>query len=1003
MEGSPCRQAPVPAGRHGVPLCGKKRSMNSTPRKPPARESTGGRKPARTAARPSSSAGWRSTDEEEIARRRARAAAEPLEIEPAGLPGEPPVFATFHAGSGGSLSYEVEIRSLSERSNSCSCPDHQVNTLGTCKHVEAVLLWLKASPRRLARAARDGNPRAEVFLRRTGEQPEVRIEWPAGVSKRSTLYRRLQPFFTADGALLGDPATALPALARTVEELPAEARAQVRLSRQLPPWVEDQRRRAARGAARAGFLAEVAAGRASLDVVKLPLFPYQQEGMLHLAFTERALLADEMGLGKTVQAVAACELLRRLRGITRVLVVSPASLKAEWQEQIARFTDLPSTFIQGPRAARLRQYRDAGGRRTDGFFYLAHYEQILHDAADVQNLLAPDVVILDEAQRIKNWQAKTAQAVKRLRSPYAFVLTGTPIENRIDEIYSIVQFLDPALFGPLFRFNRDFYELDERGRPCGHRNLGELQRRLAPVLLRRRKDAVEDQLPDRTVSHHRVGMDPEQHERYHEYNARVSRLLALAERRPLTPEELDQMQRWLACMRMLCDTPYILDADCRVCPKLPELREILENALSGEGTKVLVFSEWERMLELVREMVQEMGVGFAWHTGSVPQPARRQEIRRFKDDPECRLFLSTDSGGVGLNLQAANVVVNLDLPWNPARLEQRIARAWRKHQTRPVHVVNLVTEDSIEQRMIPLLERKQALADGVLDGRGDLAEQPLASGRAAFLEKVAAVLGTPAPPPDPAPPLARFRDEAMARWDERLLLLEARTPPAAGRETVLAVLDRTEGGEREQAEALLRERLGEAAEPPAVELIDRATYAAIERLIAAGVLQFTSPNAAALHRSPLLDRRTDVEGPDARAAEEARQRARRAREAFGQAERKVRMAAALAGGGFPVEGLPLLREGIERTVEALAGLAGQEEGTRSDVTSLAEHLPRHGLEGGCARALVDLASQLRRGPEALLAVDETEARAWIGDGQILARQVGGWLQAAAEGTLEARG
>ena len=216
-----------------------------------------------------------------------------------------------------------------------------------------------------------------------------------------------------------------------------------------------------------------------------PLLPYQREGMLHLAFGERALLADEMGLGKTVQAIAACELLARRKGIARVLVVCPASLKAEWEEQIARFTERPRALVFGARPARLAAYREPP------FFTIVNYEQVLIDAADINEMLRPDVVVLDEAQRIKNWQTKTARRVKSLRAPYAFVLTGTPIENRIDELYSIVQYLDPELVGPLFRFNRDFYALDERGRPIDYKNLAELRRRLAPVMLRRRKADVE--------------------------------------------------------------------------------------------------------------------------------------------------------------------------------------------------------------------------------------------------------------------------------------------------------------------------------------------------------------------------------------------------------------------------------------------------------------------------------------------------------------------------------
>ena len=229
-------------------------------------------------------------------------------------------------------------------------------------------------------------------------------------------------------------------------------------------------------------------------------------------------------------------------------------------------------------------------------------------------------------------------------------------------------------------------------------------------------------------------MSAAQTELYDEYRERVARLLGTAKRRPLTREEHEKLQKWLACMRMLCDTPYILSAQ-RDCPKVHELEAVLEDLDVRHTRKAIIFSEWERMLELVRELVREMGIDFAWHTGSVPQVKRREEIRRFKTDPACRLFLSTDSGGLGLNLQAASVVINLDLPWNPARLEQRIARAWRKHQTLSVHVVNFISEGTIEHQMLATLAAKRQLADGILDARGDLARPAHAKRRAARIPR----------------------------------------------------------------------------------------------------------------------------------------------------------------------------------------------------------------------------------------------------------------------------
>lgn len=923
-----------------------------------------GRGKKKRAGRASRGQGWRTTDVEEIERRRERAAAEPLAID-AVEPGHP-VFGTFRVASEAGRSYDVEIRSLSRRDNSCGCPDHQVNGLGTCKHVEAVLARVPAKER--ARATESG--RIEIFLRRDGERPEVRVQWPAG-SRSTAAHALAERFFTRNGALRGDPLTALPALARALASAPARVRGRIRLSRHLLPWVEEERRRAARQTARERFLAEVQAGRATLDVVEHPLYPYQHEGMLHLAFGERALLADEMGLGKTVQAIAACVLLRRLRDVERVLVICPASLKGEWEEQIARFSGLPVRLIQGPRGQRLRQY-GAGA-----FFYLANYEQILSDGDEVQQRLAPDVIVLDEAQRIKNWQSRTAQAVKRLRSPYAFVLTGTPLENRIDELYSIVQFLDPALLGPLFRFNRDFHELDERGRPAGYKNLDELHRRITPVLLRRRKHEVEGQLPGRTDKHYFVPMEDEQLARYAEYEKRVAQLIAQAQRRPLSPEEMDKLQRWLACMRMICDTPYILDSECRICPKLTELREILGEVLAEPGTKALIFSEWERMLELVRELADEMGTGYSWHTGSVPAQRRRAEVRRFKEDPDCRLFLSTDCGSVGLNLQAASVVVNLDLPWNPARLEQRIARAWRKHQTRPVSVLHLVTEGSIEQRMIPLLAGKQALADSVLDGQADLAVLPLPSGRKALVQRLEALTGLNAEPPAPSAPAGEPREASrmplagslLPLLGERLLALDA-WEGDGGRRVVLAVVEDA-GTERTAIEEIVRRSSAGSEPPPVLEMIDRQAFEAIERLAAAGILTFNLEGRQALHRSRAL-------GPEEGAQPDPRLDA--ALELLAQSERKIRMATVLAGGGFPEEAIPFLREGTETALRARVLVEGMDlpEAERVSEEWIEKGLPAH----------LPLVRWLRGGSEVLLAATTDEVGSWIAAGEGLARDIG---------------
>jgi hypothetical protein len=311
-------------------------------------------------------------------------------------------------------------------------------------------------------------------------------------------------------------------------------------------------------------------------------------------------------------------------------------------------------------------------------------------------------------------------------------------------------------------------------------------------------------------------------------------------------------------MRMLWDTPYILDPDCRACPKLEELESVLADLLAEPDCKIIVFSEWVRMLELVGEMAREMDLDVAWHHGTVPQQRRRMEIRRFKEDPFCRLFLSSDAGSLGLNLQMASVVINLDLPWNPAKLEQRIARAWRKHQSRPVRVINLVTEESIERRMLGVLAAKQELADGVVDGLGDLSALQMPSGRAALVERLDAMIGgddVEGPILERAEFCAeRLRDDLLARYGEDLVLLETRRD-AAGTETVLAVIDGAPDSAANEAAHLSRVHGAMGAngsDGPRFEVLDRSGYTMLQRLIETGIVNFAAAEVRRLHERASL-------------------------------------------------------------------------------------------------------------------------------------------------------
>ncbi|WP_395745623.1 DEAD/DEAH box helicase [Prosthecobacter sp.] len=390
---------------------------------------------------------WRTTDEDEINRRRLRAREEAMKV--SNLLPERPLFSDFRVTSTSGLPYVVQIHDVRARCFSCDCRDYRINGLGTCKHIEAVLWQLQ---KRLGKnwdaACEAGSDRAEIVLSSTRETfllLGARKRLPVAMRHLFLKHGTLSPEWTPEDAH---------------ELLSTTSGSAVRISNFIPRWLERRRSARERITLRRDYEQAIVNGAEPPQVTLMPLYPYQRDGMLHLAFKGRALLADEMGLGKTIQAISACALLHRLGKARRVLVVTPASLKTEWEEQIRKFTTLDFQIIYGGRTQRNKHYHHSAP-----FFTLMNYEQVRSDVLDINERLAPDIVVLDEAQRIKNWASGTARSIKLLNAPYAFVLTGTPLENRIDELYSLVDFLDPEVFSSLFQFNRQFYDLDEKGAP----------------------------------------------------------------------------------------------------------------------------------------------------------------------------------------------------------------------------------------------------------------------------------------------------------------------------------------------------------------------------------------------------------------------------------------------------------------------------------------------------------------------------------------------------------
>lgn len=668
---------------------------------------------------------------------------------------------------------------------SCDCADFARASLGICKHVWAALdrHWPAhaRSKRTHAASANEScghitwsplRPLADV------DDPLARLAWVEGaarVGRPSRMVARMRSLFSGAGGALARMAPPMPnERLAFIEEL-QQADADPAASKML----RDERDRAllaidAIDATDAIALLEGPQG------IKKPLYPYQREGVLRFLAEGRLLLGDDMGLGKTAQAIAACHALSKARKVAHGLIVVPASLKGQWLREWRMFSDVPAVVVEGAPAVRAQAYRDA---KSAGAFAIVGYEQVIKDVRMLRDI-ASDIVVLDEAQRMKNWSTKTSLSIQALQPRRRLVLTGTPMENRLDELANIISWVDDRTLAPRWRLVPAHTEyVDGKQQIGGSRDLSALRARLAPVFLRRRRADVLGKLPPRTDHNEIVPFTPAQAGAHEALNSQVRKLVAIAAKRPLTPPEFLRLMSLLTKMRIICDGLALADfeetwhelRDERVTdalldeiatPKLVAFRALVKKLVVDEGKKIVVFSQWRRMLELaqwsVRDILDTHQLRSMFFSGQERTKRRTQNLVDFHDDPAARILFATDAGGVGLNLQhASSVVINIEPAWNPAVLEQRIGRVHRNGQVRPVEVFHLLTDGGIEARVRELVGNKRALFDGLFDGTADAVSFERSG---TFLERLQRVSEVPALPSAfaAAPPAAGPEPEVAA-------------------------------------------------------------------------------------------------------------------------------------------------------------------------------------------------------------------------------------------------
>ena len=619
--------------------------------------------------------------------------------------GDHAVFSDFEVYNPKSRkTYKVAIRDGSISTNFCSCPDFAVNNLGTCKHIEYVLhsllkykkyqrIYQKPPKVSYASLSIDYNNNQRVWLKKPDSSISFELE---------------TEFFDTDGYLLAEKVEELDVFIHHNKDADTELKIYPDVFEQITQQKKERERlQIADKIFTNGVDSPIFNG-----LIKASLYRYQKEGVMKIFRTGRVLLADEMGLGKTIQAIAAVELFSRYLGVSKVLIICPTSLKFQWKREIHKFSDRQSLIVEGLIHKRTELYQ------KDSFFKIMSYGVAKNDLELIVEW-NPDLVIIDEAQRIKNWKTKTAQIIKRIQSEYAIVLTGTPLENRIDELHSIVEYVDRYRLGPLYKFLDNHQRLDEAGKLSGYKNLRSINKTIEPLLIRRTKKEIADQLPGRMDKNFFVEMTEKQKQYHSDYYDVVCQMVnRWITRGYLNEEERERLLTALNCMRMVSDNTYILNQQTKEGTKVKDVTQLVKELTEKRDNKIVIFSQWKRMFELIVEELEKLGLCFVYLNGDISAQQRNDIIDKFRNDKKIQVFLSTDAGGVGVNLQSANILINVDLPWNPAVLEQRIARIYRLGQKKKIGVFNFIAKYSIEHRIMHLLDFKKSVFQGVIEEDG---------------------------------------------------------------------------------------------------------------------------------------------------------------------------------------------------------------------------------------------------------------------------------------------
>ncbi len=435
-----------------------------------------------------------------------------------------------------------------------------------------------------------------------------------------------------------------------------------------------------------------------------PLFPYQKIGVTFMLKCKNCIMADEPGMGKTIQSITTAEAAKA----KKILIFCPSILKENWAEEVKKWTKKTSVIIAGTPKQRQSKWQ------LDRNYYISNYEQLLRDLEDMQKI-DWDFIIADEATRISNPRSKSGRFIKKIKAKNKIALTGTPINNRPDDLWNIADFIRPGELGSFWSFRDQYCVVNNWGGVAGYKNLNELRQRIQRIMIRRRKEDVLKELPPKLYTDIHCDLNRAERNYYNQIKNEIASDL-------LKGEKIDNALVKMVRLKQLTGSAELLGSEITKSSKMEALQELLGEVIV-DGNKVIVFTQFAKMAKIITRDLS--GYDPLLISGEVPEEERQKLVHEFNNGEKNKVMVMTEAGAFGLNLQRANYVIHYDLSWSLSKMVQREDRAHRVGQKKNVTIYTMMARDTIDEYIRSVIYAKKKISNFLIDTRDEIEAEKL--------------------------------------------------------------------------------------------------------------------------------------------------------------------------------------------------------------------------------------------------------------------------------------